>query len=261
MFNIEDLQKTMNDTMLKPIKSIYIDLPYIQDIYLGSLILQHFNEKDYKHIYSQLETYKKRWTLTHVDHFPELNCTEDKLMEYMKSPANAGPILQVSPMTSLFLNLPKFHADVVEHTKRVSPDNELPIIRYVVNVYPLNPSDKELSILNERIKMIAPNIIVGFIKKPLKEVQPTLFTDNQIWFIYDFSQLMNLDTPAGHHFFQLESFTNCLVFSPKRMCNPLLEDEFDRLTPKELNQLCIDTAMVLNLYSDFFFLDIDIQSE
>lgn len=261
MFNVEDLYKTMTDSMLKPIKSVYIDLPYIQDIYLGSLILQHLNENDYKYIYSRLGHYKKRWRLTHANYFPELNHSEENLISYMKRPENAGAIIFTSPMTSLFLNLTNFHRDMVDHTRKVSPENEQPIIRYVINVYPLNPSDKELKVLNDRIKMIAPNIIVGFVKKPLKELQPSLFTDNQIWFVYDFTQLTDLDTPAGNHFFQLDSFANCMVFSPKRMGNPLLEDEFDNLTPKELEQLCIDTATVLNVYSDFFFLDIDLKTE
>lgn len=261
MFNEEDLGKTLSDNMLKPITSVYIDLPYIQDVYLGSLILQHFNEKDYKYIYSQLDSYKKRWKLTHTDYFPELNCSEEKLVEYMKTQENAGPIIATSPMTSLFFHLQNFHLDMVNHTKKVSQTNEYPIIRYIVNVYPLNPTDKDLRVLHDRIKLIAPNIVVGFVKKPIKEIQPTLFTDNQIWFIYDFSPFIDLESPAGNHFFQLDSFSNCMVFSPKRMGNPALEDEFDRLTQKEIDQLCIDTATVLNLYSDFFFLDIDIKTE
>ncbi len=261
MINSDNLQYNLTQNMLKPIKSVYIDLPYIQDVYLGALILEHMNEKDYKYIYSRIPEYKKRWKLTHADYFPELNYTEEQLLRYMKNQDNAKNILLVSPMTSLFRHLPDFHQDMTNHTKKVSASNELPIIRYVINVHPLNPTNEDLHIIHERIKSVAPNALVGFIKKSLGDVQPSLYTDNDIWFIYDMFPLMNVERPAGQHFAKHFSFRESLIFSPRRMGTPELLQEFDQFTEKELHTLSIQTATALNLYSDFYYLDIDIKTE
>lgn len=261
MFNANDMLKTINEKMLKPITSVYIDLPYIQDIYLGSLILQHFNEKEYSYIYSKLPEYLKRYKLSHADYFPQLGETEKDLLDYMKVEKNSYPILMTSPMTSLYSNLALFHRDMTEHTRKVSSVNEIPIIRYLINVYPLSPDEKGLQTIVHRLKVLSPNIVIGFIRKPLSEIQPSLFTDNQIWFIYNLMPLMIPGTPAGDHFSKTFSFRESMIFSPKRVGHPDVLAEFDSYTEQEVSIAYIDTATVMNLYTDFYYLDIDVPTE
>lgn len=256
-FDPEKIYSLAMKEYMDPIQAVYIDLPYIQDIYLGGLILSHFNEKDYNYILSRLPEYKKRITLGHAEYFPELGMSEDQLLDYVTDRSNITNLLTLSPMTSLFLQLPELHKNLQSHNDRVL---ENPIqIRYLVNVYPLALNEAQMNLIKLRFSVL-PDIQFGIIQKPLKSLQDQLFTSTQVWFIDDMSATVDPETNCGKHFTSF-TFKDHVVNSPKRIGNSFVLDKLKDMTEQRIQELFDDSALVANFFTNFYFLDADIKIE
>lgn len=256
-FDPEKIYSLSMKEYMDPIQAVYIDLPYIQDIYLGGLILSHYNEKDYTYILSKLPEYKSRITFGHAEHFPDLGMTEDQLVEYVTDRSNITNLLMLSPMTSLFLELPNLHKNLQDHNARVS-EKPFPI-RYLVNVYPLALNEAQMNLLKLRFSVL-PDIQFGIIQKPLKNLQDQIFTSTQIWFIEDMSATVDQESNCGKHFTAF-TFKDYVVNSPKRIGNSFVLDKLKDLSDQRIQEIFEDSALVANFFTNFYFLNADIKIE
>lgn len=251
------LNDSISEELMKPIKCVYIDLPYIQDIYYGALVLMNDNEDVYNYIYNNTENYNNRIARTHSDSFPELNISENTLVEFMKE--NVRSVIIASPLTITYQTMEKFHSDIVEHNERVST-TPIKEVEYIINTYPLELGPVELYILKNRITHIDPSIKVGVTSIPLNQLSEETLKNPDIFFVYDFAQLTEDDSPGK------EKFVNCFfsdkkIFSPRRVGNVELLKRIPDMTENEIAVMFAETAVLLNGFTEFTFLQTYIWTE
>lgn len=262
MFNVHEVAKCLSDKLMRPISSVYIDLPYIQDVYLGALMLMNWDKDRYNYIFSRIPEYTKRLKLTHAEYFPDLKVTEEQLLAFMRDPENTKKIMRISPMTSLFPHLPRIHREAMSHTDKCLPVGEEVRIRYLINTYPLSLNKEEREFLRWKFRAMCndSSLEIGIIEKPLNHLSDSFFEDTQIWFMYDMSPMIDQASPVGNHFAEKWTFRNDLMFAPQRIGNLLILAKLHEMTEKEIREMLIDTALGFNLYTDFFYLDIGLNT-
>lgn len=251
----KDFINALNEDMMRPIKMVYIDLPYIQDIFLGSILLDNFKEECYNHIIDCLPKYNERYSLMHTDHFPKLNYTEDELYSYLKNSSNVEKILKTAPVTEIFLHLPELHKNILEHNEKVLLDEKQEKIKYIVNTYPLKLTTEQMSIIKDRLQFVSTEITVGVVSAPINKLPSTIYTDADIWFVYDISGLFDKETVGGKQFLDSLSLRNSVVYSPQRIGNSSVLDDLPFMKEDDINTVFADTAFVLNLYTEFNYLN------
>lgn len=80
-----------------PIKSIYIDMDFLQDYKLGALMNMITTDVEYEYIKSQIDAYNTSDTENITDSFPALGFTEEQVEEFVHDPKNTELLAIESP--------------------------------------------------------------------------------------------------------------------------------------------------------------------
>jgi hypothetical protein len=56
------------------------------------------------------------------------------------------------------------------------------------------------------------------------------------------------------------TFRDSLVHSPQRIGNPNILESLEIMSESEIKNIFIDTASLMNIYTNFYYLDIDIKT-
>lgn len=261
IFDLNAVQADVQQEFTRPIRSVYIDLAYLQDFYLGGLLCKHCNEKDYTHIYEGMNAYNARITYERTKFFPELNETDESLMEYITDQNHSDNLIQCSPVTDFFLKLPEFHRSAQERNSIVAENNTDSTITYVINPYPLKLSPTSVQLLKFRMSSILTNFRLGIIETRSRDMSEVSMNTFDTFFIENLNELTD-DTGNLYKYFFLENkFSDRLVAAPRRINDPRLVRDIDILTPEKIDEALTNTDAICNLFATFSYVDIQILCE
>ena len=130
----DDINQLLTKDLFSPIKQIYVEWSYLQDIYLGSLVNLCKSQDDYTYILNQISKYNDRILRGHASYFPKLKYTDSDLETYMNTKDTNLLILGTSPMTNIFQNLKDLIDRILLRNSKL--DHKEPL-KLIINTYPL----------------------------------------------------------------------------------------------------------------------------
>ena len=116
---ITDMLKKQNDKefeeMSRPIKRIYVDIEFLQDFRLGSLIKLITTDVEYQYILSELPKYSMSHGEPITSFFPELGFKEEQIREYMKDKSHWETLALTSPYYETIKDLCSLIIEITKH--------------------------------------------------------------------------------------------------------------------------------------------------
>ena len=137
-----DFEKAYRKHVWPIVKSIYIDLPMLIDIYLGGLLLMTQDTRyGLPHIVDYINNYNARVTPEPAKYFPYLGVNDKQLFEFIMKPENSMELLAYSPPTTFWKSLKELHRRVTLENARLLGVNPGEIkendrVQYVINTWP-----------------------------------------------------------------------------------------------------------------------------
>lgn len=140
----------------KPIKRIYIDLEYMQDLRLGALLNMLKVKEEFSYVVHNLPKYNSRNDRCICKYFKALKIDEARIDRVLKRELAIDKICVTAPFTSIYYRLHEIIAAATTHLKAVE-DNPKPI-ELVINCadvpYPKILQEKLCSTLADQLGII-----------------------------------------------------------------------------------------------------------
>lgn len=247
----------LNNSYFKEVKEVYIDLRIIQDVYLGALVLKCCNTNDasgYQHILNNIPKYNKRVHDDYLTLFPELNMTTEQVERMVKDPENTQRLLEMSPMTSMFIELRDWATTIRNHNVRNKYYN--PVI-WNINVHPFRLTKEQIQFLKKRILLIDPNAILGVINKPIEEMSKYNLRKFQYVLVYDTVNFLSKNKKMSRYLYYEHLFTSAKIYGPSRLEDLSLLDAPEA----ELKKSFEIAAALVGHCCDFEYIDIHILTD
>lgn len=258
-FDISQLFSTMSSAIAKdvfsPIKQIYIDWSYIQDIYLGALVARCKTPEEYQYVLSCIPKYNDRLLRSHSRYFPKLNTTDIELEEFMKDPNNSLSLLYMSPMTNMFENVSNLIKSSITRNLKLSELTEQLVL--LINLYPLVLTDKITSTIKHMIHTITTNIKIGITSLPINQIDINLLLNSDILLIDRLDIFLSENSPTMDAFYAdpVSKFLDCAVISPKIIDNQEFINSLPTLSEEQIEQNFNITEQICNLSASFKFIN------
>lgn len=251
---IDTLNKTFSDILMQPVKVVYMDLEYIQDLWFGAILLNSLTPEKYDDLLKGLDKYNQRLLLQHAIHFPHIGMTEEELTVYIKK--YLANVCKVAPFTDVFLNLIEFHRACLNKNGVVTdPEKESEKIEYIINTYPFKLGFEEILLLKSRFQSIVGDVKLGITCQPLRHMSMKIIKTIDVFFVSDMTEMTTENTNIYNLFIKQFKLKDKCIFAPRRIGNPDLLEILNGLTQEEIDTKLLDTQVVFGFVSDFFYLD------
>lgn len=251
----DEFTNAFNKFYSTPVERIYIDLPYIQDIYLGA-VLQLRNDRDsYNYILKNIGNYNFRLKEDILFYFPELKISNDELNDYILNEENTFKLLALSPYTNFFLNLKELHSNISGMNTVVADMKKYPSITYTINTYPLYLSMNMKKFLKARFSYISDNIIFGTMSMPVSAIDKDELVNNDLLLIRNIDDFVSEHSNHLDYFYRQFKYSQKHICTPKRIYNKELLDEIHTLSEEQIDKCMVLTESLLATCSEFTYLD------
>lgn len=253
------------EEMLSPVKKIYIDVEYIQDLLVGALLLlwrQTKSELDYKYFIDQLSLYNNRLTFDTMHYFPKWNnriATNESLHAFIRDEKNIRDLLLNAPYTDIACRLKEHHDLYKEQNNRLGDLHVRPIL-YNINVYPLPLTDDVVQFFTFRMKALIDDssALINVLSKPIQTLDTAFFKDTHTSYMYRFTDMTTQEySPCYLAYYHHLIFKNATVATPFRITlkESLKDDLVYQYTQRQLEESCSATLLTMSVFSEFKFLN------
>lgn len=255
-YTIEDAQSFVADMTREytsPVTQIYIDLPYIQDIYLGTVLLQIETEEQYKEVIKRIPKYNERKVFDRFSFFEDI-FSKDLLVSYLENPGNTKKILVTSPFTNAFLNLRTSHYELEQYNKIVTGNNTKTFITYIVNTYPLILDGTERQKFKSIFEFVSDRIQLGVLSSTIDKTDLTMLSKSQILLIDNWDLFVGDNETTAKAYYLKQIFRNAQVFTPRLIYGEEFLKELPTMEPENIEKSLQMTEAVMGLCSQFKYL-------
>lgn len=238
-----------------PIKQIYVEWSYLQDIYIGALISLCKNQDDYNYILNNLEKYNDRVLRDHSLYFPKLNINEEQLETFIKNPKNSKLLLYRSPLTNIFTNLKELVLFVYNKNHKLGEDEPITII---LNIYPL-PITDEFKLYIKHVKDYLHSFVkVGIVSAPIQMLNISTLLTSDILLIDRFDYFLKDEkSETCQAFFDdpYPKFFDKTIITPKVIDNKKIIDNILNLSKEQIEKIFETTEELCGIGCNFKFIN------
>lgn len=252
----DDFIKAYRSEATRQISSIYIELPYLLDVYLGGLLwMTKDDPKAYQYILNRLSDYNNRIQVEHAPYFSELGITEEQLLELLKDPEQAEFRMMTAPPTTMWKDLREIHQGIVTENKMRESLNVSPVttLTYVINTYPLVLSVEAAKKLKSRLilGLKETSINFGVISVPGHELEEKHYKEFDHWFIYHFYNWSEHPESNGAKALMDLRMVKAELFAPPRVSDPEVVKLLPTYTLDDYAILEKNSLAALNAFASF----------
>lgn len=251
MDKTNELASEMFKEIFKPVRCVYVDLECFQDYDLGALLNLIGNEKEYRHILENIDTFSERLDKQVIKYFPELKYSDEDIKNFISNKKNWDVLSLSSPMTSIYNSFPGTIAQINIHNKQC--EQRVDGVKFILNNnrFPLHWKMQES--IQKGISTLLPSSIIEFTNEELETKNKEFLKYVDIYFLNDIIK-----------FCQHENTSKFLIsdgmFREKRIfATPAADREFK--SDKELNTVMNATQTMLDVFCEFSFVQRKILTE
>lgn len=244
MNNLEEASLLTFQTEYSPISSIYVDMEYLQDLKLGTILSKITVQKEMEYILHCLPKYNARYEQATGKYFPVLRITDEEIMQELKS-KNSYKICAISPFTNMYKYLISSFDAIRKHNKQVS-DQTAPL-RLTVNVADVEYPDVLKRTFIATIKKLYPDIVVEFTDNERYKENSEFYKNHSVIMLYDYGAFLSESSPVFSDFTNEGSFLNNRIIAHPYIDTKLGHD------PDKYAEILASTEIGLDMYCDFCF--------
>ena len=195
------------------IHSIYFDLPLLQDVYLGGILLNHKTTKEYYGILQSIPYYLSRIDKAVCRYFPT-SLTDEELFAYISDPANAENLAKVSPHTTLWSVLNGLIGIIINHNRVADEETGFHCDIYI-NLYPVKYPPIVCKVISSHLKSISSNITLKTVNMPFTELPRSVRMTPDMYFLEDNGVLFSDTSPIKDEVYVENAYDNKYIYSRK----------------------------------------------
>lgn len=247
--------KGYSESVSKQIEYVYMDLTYLQDIYLGGILNMTGDDEVYPYILSMMDRYNERCTDNYLSYFPDLNIKEEDLFNYVR--ANSKLLLRTSPPTNVLKHMYQIHRNYLMDNKyKIGMNDPIRKLTYIINTYPLSLEKEDMLFLKQRVIDVIKDPVINFgvISKPSNGLSMDTYKKFNVWYISDLGSWSNVNCNAYKAMYVSLYLRNSTVYMEPRITNPEILDNLSKLTEDGLRSLEQNTILSLNCFADVNYL-------
>lgn len=250
----ENINKTLTDNLFTPIKQLYVDWSYIQDIYIGALVNLCKSQQDYNYILKQIPNYNDRIVRGCSSYFPELNYTDNDLIKFMNTKDNGLLVLGTSPMTNIFRNLKTLVEQAQLRNLKLGYTNKLKLI---FNLYPININRDIAGLISYMINQVLFDMDFDIISKPINTIEIETLVNCDILLIDRMDIFFTKDSNTTIAFFDDTNFpfSKCAIVTPKVIDNTQIQEDLSNKSQEEIDSIFKITAHLCGIMSNFIYIN------
>lgn len=250
----DDINKTLTEDLFSPIKQIYIDWTYLQDIYLGALVTLCKSQEDYSYILQEIPNYNDRIVRGHASYFPKLGYTDNDLETYINTNDNSLLILGSSPMTNIFSNIKELIDNIQLRNYKLEYRERL---RLIVNLYPIKLREEVTRLLLYMISQVYKNIEITIVSQPIHTISIATLLECDMIFIERSDLFFKKNSITANTFFDSEKFpfAKIAVVAPKVIDNEQIVLDLDTKTDQEIAYMFNTTVHICGIMSKFYLIN------
>ena len=237
---------TFEDMMFKseykPIKRVYVDLEYMQDLRLGALINMLNVKEELSYVVHNLPKYNSRYDRKICKYFKALKIDESEIDNLMRQPEIIDKLCVTAPFTSIYYQLHEIIIAARNHSKAIEDNPKS--IELVVNCsdvdYPKILQDKLCSTLAKQL-----DVVPRFTKTPRYSLSDNEYLGYDLLLLYDYGEFVKQHA---------SSLIGTGKYADTRIvAQPYIEDEILPKTEDPENLLEY-TEKSIDVYCEFFYL-------
>ena len=251
----DDLNQALTKDLFSPIKQIYVEWSYLQDVYLGAIISQCKSQSEYNYILSQLDKYNDRLIRNHSSYFPELHYTDKDLETYMNIDNNNLLVLGTSPMTNIFRNLKELLDRIDLRNSKLGHKEPL---RLIINLYPLILTQEVKGLLSYMLNQVFVGVEPIYISSPINKLPASKLIECDILLI-DRMDLFFCDAESStfKYFFSepISKFVNCAIITPKVIDNSDIQKVLHEKSEEDIEEIFKTTSAICGLMTDLIYIN------
>lgn len=200
--DIEKMQEKTFESFLEPIKQIYIDYSFIQDISVSPVMEKIFKEKReelYKTFKEELTSYNER-DYTETSKYFSLLESEKEIESFLRNSENHFFIGRVSPFTKFINYFIPILSDIENKLQMLEKKGENILI--AINTFPVKIDEFSSSRIRNLFKSLNKNIIVGFYCKEITEFKEKFFEKTDMFFFDRLDRIFSNKTELNEKIFR-----------------------------------------------------------
>ena len=231
----------------RPVSVIYIDIDYLFDLKLGSLLLQTRGEEDYNYIKEHLVDYENSKSIVVTESFPKLGITEEQVDCLIEDPMIGWQVATAAPKTELFASFWNLLASIETGNKAKSSNVRLKVI---INKRGAILSPKMEDWLVRTIQKWDSNtvpIITNYTS--WSEVPDKLFDAIDLMYVFDVKDMFQIGSVAQKRMSDLDERMLKKIVLAYRQHDPDIK-------PEELDMALENLSILMNgMFLRFFYAD------
>lgn len=251
----DDINQLLTKDLFSPIKQIYVEWSYLQDIYLGSLVNLCKSQDDYTYILNQISKYNDRILRGHASYFPKLKYTDSDLETYMNTKDINLLVLGTSPMTNIFQNLKDLIDRILLRNSKL--DHKEPL-KLIINTYPLILTQEVRGLLTYMVNQVFIGTDIYLVSCPINKLDVGMLIECDILLIDRMDIFFsNADSDVFKYFFSepISKFVNSAIITPKVIDNKEIQNTLSDKSEEEIEEIFKTTIAVCGLMTDFIYIN------
>lgn len=249
-----DISKSIADDIFSPIKQIYVDWTYLQDIYLGAMISLCKNQEEYNYLLENIDKYNNRVIRDHAYHFNKLFKSDIQLEKHIRSKDTSMYLLAMSPFTNMFNNFKSVLYSSITRNLRLGYMEK---IKVVLNMYPLVIGDIEQKIIKDIMSTCYLDVIkLGIVTEKISDVDINTLVDSDILLIDRFDIFLsdNSKTQAAWYNAPVPSFMDKAVITPRILDNKEFIEKLSTLSKEQIDEIFDNTETFMSICASFKYI-------
>ena len=233
---------------LRAIHSIYFDLPLLQEIRIGALLLLAKDEEEYNNILSRIPIYLARVD-TDICKYFNTHYTDEEVHAFIKDPKNAEYLYKASPHTNLWFYLPTLFSSLVDNNRLIGKQQQYTVY---VNIHTTGYTPVVCKVMTRYFQRIGTNIAFKTIHKPFYELSQYTRLTPELYFMEDMGDIFdNIKHPnTALDVYSQNAYDNKFVFGRKLITTDDVTADLETAFSKSKH--------FFNIFTNFNYIDIAI---
>lgn len=244
----EKFTEVNNDFFLKDNKlilNVYIDLEYMQDLYIGALLSTVTIQEEIQYIKQQLVKYNKRYDLAVMKYFPVLKYTDQYLDELLHSD-KLPTICKIAPFTSVYYDLINTLVLCVENNDHLKDSN--PPIHVTININNFAYPPPLLRALKATITQSCKNVKISFNNSKRYSEPVEFYLKHDVLFLADYGEFVKEGTLLSNAFVSEGKFVDTKI-----VAHPYIDMSLNH-NVDDYDYILASTEAGMDIFCDFCFL-------